>query len=255
MNKIWAIAQNTFIEGLRSKTLYALLAYLFLILFSVTALVPLTLGEHSRILRDFGLAGIEFLSIMLAIVVGTTLVYKEVEKRTIHVIVSKPVERFYFLLGKYLGMELLLGLMIILMTAIFTAGILILDGKFPLSLLMPIGMTFLKVSVINSIALFFSSLSSPILGAVFTFCLYLAGTLNRDILNLAQRLPAGLIKTTLKIFYYLLPNMGNLDLKNQAVFDQPVLWPQVWWSLSYSGAYIMAVLMITSLIFEKKDFK
>lgn len=255
MNKIWAIAQNTFIEGLRSKTLYALLAYLFLILFSVTALVPLTLGEHSRILRDFGLAGIEFLSIMLAIVVGTTLVYKEVEKRTIHVIVSKPVERFYFLLGKYLGMELLLGLMIILMALIFAAGVLILDGKFPPGLLMPAGMAFLKVSVINSIALFFSSLSSPILGAVFTFCLYLAGTLSRDILSLAQRLPAGLIKTTLKVFYYLLPNMGNLDLKNQVVFDQAVLWPQVWWSLSYSGAYILTMLMITSLIFEKKDFK
>jgi ABC-type transport system involved in multi-copper enzyme maturation permease subunit len=255
MRKIRAIAYNTFTEGIRSKTLYALLIYIMLILFSVTALVPLTLGEHSRILRDFGLSGIEFLSVMLAIVIGTTLVYKEVEKRTIYVIASKPVERFEFLLGKYLGMELLLGLVIFLMAVIFTLGVLFLDGKFTFILLLPVTMIFVKVSVINIIALFFSSLSSPVLGAVFTFCFYLAGTLSRDILRLVQRLSEGPLKIILKIFYYLLPNMGNMDLKNQAVYDTAVLWPQVWWALSYSGAYILAMLMITSLIFEKKDFK
>ncbi len=255
MNKIWAIAKNTFTEGLRSKTLYVLLAYLALILFSVTALVPLTLGEHNRILKDFGLAGIEFLSIMLAIVVGTTMVYKEMEKRTIYVILAKPVERFRFLLGKYLGMELLSGLMIILMAVIFSAGVLFLSAKFSAALLLPVAMIFLKVSVINAVALLFSSLTSPVLGAVFTFCIYLAGTLSRDILTMSQKLPPGIMKMTLKVFYYILPNLGNMDLKNQAVYDQAILMPQVWWAVFYALAYILTLIMITALAFEKKDCK
>jgi ABC-type transport system involved in multi-copper enzyme maturation permease subunit len=255
MGKVWAIAKNTFTEGLRSKTLYVLLAYLALILFSVTALVPLTLGEHNRILRDFGLAGIEFLSIMLAIVVGTTMVYKEMEKRTVYLLLAKPVERFHFLLGKYLGMEMLTGLMIVAMAAIFSAGVAFLNAKFSPALLLPVLMIFFKVSIINAVALLFSSLTSPILGAVFTFCIYLAGTLSRDILAMSQKLPPGFIKSTLKVFYYILPSLGSMDLKNQAVYDQAILGPQVWWAVSYALAYILALIMITALAFEKRDCK
>jgi len=255
MDKIFAIAKNTFIEGIRANTLYIIFAYGLMILFGLTALTPLALGEQGRILKDIGLAGIEVMGILLAIIIGTTLVYKEIERRTIYVLAAKPMTRAEFLAGKYLGMEMLSAAIVLIMTAIYYIGLIIMRQTSISIILIPIWLIFIKISIINSLALFFSSLASPVLGAVFTFCLYLAGSLSRDILELAQRLNLMSVAWMMKIIYYLLPNLGNLDAKNRIIFDQQVVWPQVWWGLSYSLAYILAVMTITLMTFEKKDFK
>ncbi|MDI6740477.1 MAG: ABC transporter permease subunit, partial [Candidatus Edwardsbacteria bacterium] len=244
-----------FLEGMRAKTLYVLFAYGLLILFAAGALTPLAMGEQGRILKDLGLAGIEAMGTMLAIVIGTTLVHKEVDKRTIYVILSKPVERYQFLAGKFLGMELLMAVLAAGMALIFVSGVLAMDRVFPIQLLLPIGLIFLKLSIINALALLFSSLASPALGAVFTACLYLAGSLSRSILQLADKLPSPAAKTLITVLYHLLPNLGNLDFKNQAVFGQSVPWPQVWWGIAYSVAYCLAVLSLTTVIFERRDAK
>jgi ABC-type transport system involved in multi-copper enzyme maturation permease subunit len=255
MRKILAIAQNTFIEGIRAKTLYIIIAYGLLILLGMTALTPLALGEQARIVQDLGLAGIEVMGMLLAIIVGTTLVYKEVEKRTIYVMVSKPLSRWQFLAGKYLGMEILAATVVSLMTILFFFGLLLMKQGFMGILVFPILLIFLKISIINALALLFSSLASPVLGAVFTFCLYLAGTLSRDILELADRMKLPLINLTMKVIYYFLPNLGNLDMKNSIIFNHQVIWPQIWWGLAYSLTYIISVMLIAVLAFEKKDFK
>jgi len=255
MHKIFAVAKNTFIEGIRANTLYIIFAYGLMILFGLTALTPLALGEQGRILKDIGLAGIEVMGILLAIIIGTTLVYKEIERRTIYVLAAKPITRSQFLIGKYLGMEMLSAAIVLIMTVIFYIGLAVMRQTSIAVLLIPICLIFIKISIINSLALFFSSLASPILGAVFTFCLYLAGTLSRDILELAQRLKAPSVTLVMKIVYYLLPNLGNLDIKNRIIFDQQIIWPQIWWAISYSLAYILSIMLITIVAFEKKDFK
>jgi hypothetical protein len=121
--------------------------------------------------------------------------------------------------------------------------------------IVPILMIFIKISIINALALFFSSLASPILGAAFTFCLYLAGNLSRDILALADRLKEPFLRLMIKAIYYILPNLGNLDIKNQVIFDRQIIWAQVWWGVTYALAYILALMVITIIAFDKKDFK
>lgn len=255
MSKIMAIAQNTFIEGIRANTLYIIFAYGLLILLGMTALTPLALGEQARIVQDLGLAGIEVMGILLAIIVGTTLVYKEVEKRTIYVLVSKPLSRWQFLVGKYLGMEILAAIVVLLMSVLFFSGLVLMKQGVMGILAVPILLIFMKISIINALALLFSSLASPVLGAVFTFCLYLAGTLSRDILDLADRMKRPLLSLVMKVIYYFLPNLGNLDIKNRIIFDHQVVWPQVWWGVTYSLAYILSVMLVAVIAFEKKDFK
>lgn len=255
MRKIFAIAKNTFIEGIRANTLYIIIAYGLMIFLSLAFLSPLALGEQDRILKDLGLAGIEVMGMIVAIVVGTTLVYKEVEKRTIYVLVSKPLTRAQFLAGKYLGMEMLSVVIVGLMMVIFYTGLILMKQDRLGVFIVPIFLIFLKISIINAVALFFSSLASPILGAVFTFCLYLAGTLSRDILELAQRLKILSVSLVVKALYYLLPNLANLDAKNRVIYDQQIIWPQVWWGISYCLAYIISVMLITVMSFETKDFK
>jgi ABC-type transport system involved in multi-copper enzyme maturation permease subunit len=255
MGNSLTVALNTFREGLRAKTLYVLFAYGLLMLVAAGALTPLALGEQGRILKDLGLAGIEAMGTMLAIVIGTTLVHKEVDKRTIYVILSKPVERHQFLTGKFLGMELLMAVLTAVMTLIFATSVLAMDRTFPIALLLPVGLIFLKLSVVNALALLFSSVASPVLGAVFTACLYLAGNLSRSILQLSGKLPSAAAKTLVTLLYYALPNLGNLDAKNQAVFGLAVPWSQVWWGVAYAAAYCLAVMTITITVFERRDAK
>ncbi|HTY09009.1 MAG TPA: ABC transporter permease [Candidatus Edwardsbacteria bacterium] len=255
MSNSMTVALNTYREGLRARTPYVLVAYGLLILAAASALTPLALGEQSRILRDLGLAGIEGIAVVLSVVIGTTLVHKEVDKRTIYVILSKPVERYQFLLGKYLGMELLMATVTAAMAAIFAAGVLFQDRSFPAALLIPVGLIFLKVSIVNALALLFSTVSSPALGTVFTVSLYLAGCLSRSILELGQKLPTLAAKTLVVILYYVLPNLSDLDVKNQVVFGQPVPLPQVLWGVAYTAAYCIAVLALTTVVFERRDAK
>jgi ABC-type transport system involved in multi-copper enzyme maturation permease subunit len=255
MGNSMTVALNTFREGLRAKTLYVLFAYGMLMLAAAGALTPLALGEQGRILKDLGLAGIEAMGTMLAIIIGTTLVHKEVDKRTIYVILSKPIERYQFLAGKFLGLELLMAALTTAMSLIFAASILASERSFPGALLLAIGLIFFKLSIINALALLFSSLSSPALGAVFTTCLYIAGNLSRSILQLSEKLPSLAGRMLAAALYYILPNLGDLDVKNQAVFGLAVPWPQVWWGAAYTAAYCLAVLALTAAVFEQRDAK
>jgi hypothetical protein len=125
----------------------------------------------------------------------------------------------------------------------------------PPLLLLPVVMIFLKISLVNAVALFFSSVASPILGAAFTCCLYLAGTLSSAILELIGRVGAAPLRAVLTVVYYLIPNLSGLDIKNQAVFDAPVDPSQVVWALAYTTAYTLALLSITALAYERKEFK
>src|SRR5215467_3433921 len=118
--KVLSIALNTFRENLRDKLLYNLLIFALLMIGSSLILMRLTLGEFHRLILDIGLGSINFFGVLIAIFVGIGLVSKEIEKKTIYTIVSKPVARFQFLLGKYLGLSLTL----LINTAIMTVGLL-----------------------------------------------------------------------------------------------------------------------------------
>ena len=106
--KVLSIALNTFRENLRDKLLYNLLVFALLMIGSSLLLMRLTLGEFHRLLLNVGLGSINIFGVLIAIFVGIGLVNKEIEKKTIYTIVSKPVARYQFLIGKYLGLTMTL---------------------------------------------------------------------------------------------------------------------------------------------------
>ena len=102
--RIWTIARNTLREAVRNKVLYALLFFAIFIIGTGVVLSGLSYVESERILQDFGFAAIRLFSVAIAIFVGVSLIHREVERRTVYTILSKPISRAEFLLGKYVGL-------------------------------------------------------------------------------------------------------------------------------------------------------
>ncbi len=117
--KIKVIALNTFREAIRDRILYLLFFFAAVALVFSRLLAVLTVGDRVKIIKDVGLASISLFGVLMAIMVGTGLVYKEIDKKTIYTLLSKPIQRWQFLLGKFFGLVLTLFIMILAMSLIF----------------------------------------------------------------------------------------------------------------------------------------
>ncbi len=119
MGKILAVALNTFKEAVRNKVLYFLLVFAVLIIGLSTFLSDLSITGPEKMIKDIGLASIDFFGFLIAVLVGITLIYNEIEKRTIYTIISKPIDRSQFILGKYFGLLITVYVNVIFMSIVF----------------------------------------------------------------------------------------------------------------------------------------
>jgi len=118
VGRIYAITLNTFREAVRDRVLYGVLGFACAVLFFTLALAELSLHDQGRVVADVGLASISMFSVMIAIFLGSSLLYKEIERKTLYVILPKPIRRAEFLLGKYLGIVLTAVVFVALMGAL-----------------------------------------------------------------------------------------------------------------------------------------
>jgi len=123
--KVCAIAANTFKEAVRNRVLYVLLFFAVLILMGAWVASSLAIFGQEKIVRDLGVAAINIISVLIAVFVGVGLVYNDLDKKTIYTIVSKPISRWHFLVGKYFGLLLTIWVNIIIMTYIFLVVLLL----------------------------------------------------------------------------------------------------------------------------------
>jgi len=255
MARILAVTQNTFREAVRDKVLYVLIVFALAMLLSSYIIAPLTLGEGGKILRDLGLSLVPLFGLAIVVILGTALVYKEMERRTIYILVSKPLRRWEFLVGKYLGLLLLLAVVVLLMTLFFYGVLYWFYRGAEARLLWGIGMSFLELAVTAAVAIFFSSLSSPTLSAIFTLAVYVAGHWTQDLRTFTARLPGSGLKGLGVFFYYTLPNLETFNIKNEVVHGVAVSPSLALWNLGYALLYSAALLALAAAIYEQKSFK
>lgn len=253
--KILAIAVNTFREAVRDKILYSLVFFALLMMGLSVILGNLTIGEQIKIIEDFGLGTISLFGVLIAIFVGVGLVYKEIERRTIYTILSKPIPRSAFLLGKYGGLLLTLLVEVAVMTGFFVLLVLLYGSGFDLALLKAIGMIYVELALITAVALFFSAFTAPTLSGLFALGIFVIGHLSSDLRVFGQGTHDPLISRLTTFLYYLLPNLENFNIKGQVVHGIPVSGEFLAWSALYGVLYITGVLLLTVLVFQKRDFR
>ncbi len=252
---IKAIAINTFKEAIRNKILYTLLFFALIMMAFSLILDQATIGQRNKIIKDLGLASINLFGVIIAVVIGINLVYKEIEKRTIYPLLAKPVRRASFLIGKYFGILLTLLVEVLLMSLFFFLLVLLYEGRFDPYLFLAIGMIFVELSVLAAVAIFFSSFSTPVLSGMFTFSVYVIGHLTPFLRDFGLNSGSTFMRHITQFFYYLLPNLERFNLKTHAVYNLPIESSQILLSILYGILYSVTVMLFAVICFEKRDFK
>jgi ABC-type transport system involved in multi-copper enzyme maturation permease subunit len=254
VRKILGIARYTFTEIFRNKVFYVLLLFAVVMLGATLLLGALGGEQRARMILDFGLVCIESLSLLIAIFAAVTLVVEEMESRTLYLILSRPVARYQFVLGRFLGLLSILTLTYLLM-ALGHGGLLALqripvDRHYVLSLIY----SWEKIVLITAIAMAFSQFATSTISAVaFTFFFWVMGHFSSEIRFLAGRSAHKAVTALCEAFYYLAPNFGfmNLrDLPSAAKAGQGWLWP----AAGYGFTYTVICLLLVIVLFRKKEF-
>jgi ABC-type transport system involved in multi-copper enzyme maturation permease subunit len=256
--KIIAIALNTFRESVRDRVLYNLVLFVSLIVVAAVVMGRIAVGQEAKIIVDVGLSATSVFGLLIAIFIGIGLVSKEIEKRTVAVILSKPVRRAEFLLGKYLGLCLTLAVNTAAMVATVALALVYVKGGFDamqLKLWPAAYLIFLELAVITALALLFSCFSSPAMSALFTLLIFLIGRWSPDLKLFAETANGAATRALCRALYHLLPNLANFNFINEAAYGQAV--PARWLigNTIYAVGYVAALLVAAAIIFERRNFK
>ena len=268
MSVIRHVAVNVFKESVRDKILYNLVVFAVLLI-SVSYLIgELTAGQDVKIIKDLGLASISIFGLLIAILIGIGLVWKEVEKRSIYALLPKPMRRQEFLLGKYFGLALTLVINIGVMTAAFYAMLAYLQAETPENvraswaspatdpaMLKAIALIMIELLLVTAIALFFSTFSSPFLSAMLTLAVWVIGHFNQDLRDFGATISSPVAAALARGLYYVVPNFAAFDVKLQAVHAQPIPFSYLALTSLYGITYVAFVLVGGLIIFSKRDFK
>jgi ABC-type transport system involved in multi-copper enzyme maturation permease subunit len=253
--KLKAIALNTFKEATRNKVFYLLIVFGILSALSSQIVSMLTIGDRVKVLKDAGLASINFFSVLIAVFTGINLVYKEIDKKTIYNILSKPISRSVFIVGKFFGLAFTLLIALAAMAFIFFFFLFVSTGEFAPGILVYFVLLYMELLIITAISLLFSSFSTPILSSIFTISLYLIGQVMWTFNLFKDKLVNTLERIVAYFFYYILPNLDKFNMKTDVVMKGGVDWYQVLNAGLYAAVYITAVLILANLIFNKKEFQ
>lgn len=255
MKRVKTIALNTFKETIRNKVLYSVIFFLILILSLSFILGRFTMGDTNKFVANFGFAGVELLGVIISIVIGIGLIYNEIQKKTIFTIISKPIKRWEIITGKFLGLSLTIFVQEFIMLIILFLFIIIAGGKIPLSYITASFLIYCELMIIVSVSIFFSTFSSPILSGFLAFTIYFIGQsieYLKDIINETEL--SSVNKYIIDFFYYLLPNLHNLNIKNEVVNGVTLPASYISNSIIYAVAYILFMILTSTIIFERKQF-
>jgi ABC-type transport system involved in multi-copper enzyme maturation permease subunit len=258
--RIWAIALNTFREAARIKVLYGVLVLVVGANLLALVLGQMSYHEEARVARDIGLAGMSIFGSLTAILLGLFLLYNEVQRRTVHAIVSKPIERWEFVVGKWLGMALVLSVLVGLFALAMVLMLTLQGVGVSGALVRATVLAWVEVLTVAAIAIFFSSFSTPFLSGIFALGLWVIGRVTPDI-EAATRAASPVIKWTSKITLQIIPDLHlfavsgrTLDDVQVSVHGEFVSWGYVGVSSLHGLGWIVGLLAFAAVLFHRRDF-
>lgn len=251
--RVLAVAHNTFREAVRDKVLYVLLFFAAAAIFGSKALGWISIGQDLKIVKDISLAAIQVFGVLIAIFIGTNLVYKEIDKRTLYTILARPMRRYEFILGKYMGLCFLLGLVTLVMTGGAAVYVLALGGGLDGAFFLAVVLIYCELALITAFAILLSSLTSPILGALIVFSVFVLGHATQILVDLPPQFDDTTAKRVLECAYYVVPNLNNFNVRAEAANSVAVSFAYVAWAVVYGTAYTAMLLVLAALVFEDKD--
>jgi ABC-type transport system involved in multi-copper enzyme maturation permease subunit len=253
MRAIVAVALNTFREAIRDRILYLILAVALVVVAGSRFVAMLTVGSEVKIVKDLGLSAVSVFGLLIAVFIGVSLVSKEIERRTVFTLLAQPVARWQFVAGKYAGLLLVLASNVAVVGGGVLAAVAFM-GESPSALLPAIALILVELAVVAAFAVLFSSFTNPMLAAVGTVAVYVAGHLSWSFDLLRKRVTTGAGRVLCDALHAVLPNLDRLDLKADAVHGAAIPTGTFAAAAAYGAFYALAVVLLACIVFERREF-
>jgi len=258
MNSVLIVGRNTFREAVRDRVLYNLVFFALLMIASAMLIGQISMGIETVVMISLGLSAISLIGLLIAVFTGVGLVSKEIDKRTLHAVLAKPLRRWEFLLGKFAGLVVTLAVNTAAMAAgLFLALWLVKHSVTPSDgvVLVAVYFILLKLMLVVALAMLFSCFTSPLLALLFTGGLYLAGLFVSELRSLQVTTLTPQMQKFFAVASYVLPNFGNYDVMGAAAHGRAVAGVLVLHNTLYTLLYCAIVLSAAAVIFSRKDLK
>ena len=262
IGRLYAIALTTFREAIRQRVLVGVA--IAVVAFNAFGLVlgEMSLHEEARVARDVGLTGVSLFGSITAIFLGVSLLYNEIQRRTIHTIVSKPLERWEFVIGKYLGMCITLTLLVLGFATAMAALLQAQEVSFTEPVVKALLLSYVEVLVVAAIAIFFSSFSTPFLSGMFTFGIFFIGRQTPEMRMAIEDPDFGFVGRVCELALYVVPDLNLFSVSGGAVGAGHVSihtgifvdWSYMATAIGYGLLYIAVSLILAVLVFSRRDF-
>jgi ABC-type transport system involved in multi-copper enzyme maturation permease subunit len=252
LQRVWTIARWTLVELLRERVLYVVLLFAAVLVGGSTVLTPLTPGAQKKVVVDLGLAAIDALGILVILLSGTSIVRRDMDRRSLDVLLTKPLTRLEYLGGKWLGLVATLLVLTVAMSVILITSLEVCGFGWQARYLPAILGSGLGMLVMASIAVLFSTFTSPMLGALFTLALFVGGSLSEGMLRTVGAAGGNPLLESLSLA---IPNMGLFNLRGDAVHGTGVAPGQFLVASCYAVLYVATALTLAATVFRRRDFR
>ena len=258
MSSVLIVARNTFREAVRDRVLYNLVFFAFLMMASAVIVGQISMDIETVVMISLGLSAISLIGLLIAVFTGVGLVSKEIDKRTLHAVLAKPLRRWEFLVGKFAGLAVTLAVN----TAAMAVGLFLALGMVKHSIargdavvLVAVYFILLKLLLVVALAMLFSCFTSPLLAILFTGGLYLAGLFVSELRTLQITNLTPQMQKFFAVISYVLPNFGNYDVMGAAAHGRGIAGMLILHNTLYTILYCALVLSAAAAIFSRKDLK
>jgi ABC-2 type transport system permease protein len=251
---VFTIAGNTFREVKRDKVLYLLVFFALVLMLLGRVLGWISIEETTKLVTDLSLAAISIFGLLITIFLGASLIYKEIDKRTLYTILSKDVGRTEFLLGKFLGLLALFAVCVLLMGLAFAGNVLLCGGSLNVTMLFALYAIFLELTVITAFSIAFAMVTSPILSAICTLAFYFVGHSTETLVDFTAGGQHAGFKPFAMVLYNVFPNLENYNLLADAAYARAVPFERL--ALMTGTALLFSALFlgVAALVFRRKSF-
>ncbi len=255
MNAVLALTLNGFRESRRNRVTLVVFAFAFILIIAAMLSLELTVATFDRVITDVGLGVMSILTAGLTIFLGSGLIPREIERRTIFMIIAKPVSRSAFVVGRFFGNVFTVWVITIAMGLLFTVELALTKSTIDQSHFVALWGLLLEILLLSAVCFVFACASSQFVSALSTVGLYFIGHMLSDLLRYAEKSPSAMVKGVGTFLFYILPNLERLDFKGRATYFQATSLSEVASATVYACGYSMIALAIAAAIFSKRDFR
>jgi ABC-type transport system involved in multi-copper enzyme maturation permease subunit len=268
MRAIAIVAGGVFRDSIRERIAYGLVFFALLIMAASFLLAQLTAGQDVKIIKDLGLAASSAIGLFIAVFFGIGLVTKEVERRSIYGLLSKPVTRTQFIVGKYLGLSLTLWINLMAMAVALYLVLAYYDWTaldrtkeaweapaLDPNMIKAFALIGVELLLVTAVALFLSTFSSSFLAVALTMAVYVIGHFGEDLKHLDSIIASPAVANIARGVYYAMPNLDRLDIKSAVVHGVPVSATHMALATLSTGFYIGVLLVASTIVFSRRDLK